>query len=47
MNLSHDVVSGSEIMPCNKIDKPVVAYRLWGKVMYLYNNVRNEISKHS
>ena len=26
--LSHDVASGSEIMPCNKIDKSIVVYRL-------------------
>ena len=25
--LSHDVVSGSDITPCNKIDKPLVVYR--------------------
>ena len=26
-NLSYDVASGSEITPCNKIDKPLVVYR--------------------
>ena len=26
--LSHDVTSGSEITPCNKIGKPLVVYRL-------------------
>ena len=26
-SLSHDVASGSEIMPCIKIDKPQVVYR--------------------
>ena len=26
--LSHDVASVSDIMPCNKIDKPLVAYIL-------------------
>ena len=26
-NLSHDVGSGSDITPCNKIDKPLVVYR--------------------
>ena len=25
--LSHDVASGSDIMPCNEIDKPQVVYR--------------------
>ena len=32
MSLSYDVVSGSEIKPCNKIDKPLVVYRFTGKV---------------
>ena len=27
--LSYDVASGSEIKPCNKIDKPLVVYRFW------------------
>ena len=31
--LSHDVASGSEITPCNKINKPLVVYRFMGKVM--------------
>ena len=31
--LSHDVASGSEITPCNKIDKPLVVYRFSGNVM--------------
>ena len=31
--LSHDVESGSEITPCNKIDKPLVVYRFTGNVM--------------
>ena len=31
--LSYDVASGSEITPCNKIHKPLVVYRLTGKVM--------------
>ena len=26
--LSYDIVSGSEITPCNKIDKPLVIYRM-------------------
>ena len=25
--LSHDIASGSDITPCNKIDKPLVVYR--------------------
>ena len=33
LNLSHDVASGSEITPCNKIDKPLVVYRFTGNVM--------------
>ena len=55
--LSYDVASGSEITPCNKMDKPLVVYRFSGKVMKSVNNVayimtnfylfhaRNEISK--
>ena len=31
--LSYDVASGSEITPCNKIDKPLVVYRFAGNVM--------------
>ena len=27
-SLSHDVPPGSDITPCNKIDKPLVVYRL-------------------
>ena len=30
---SYDTASGSEITPCNKIDKPLVVYRLTGNVM--------------
>ena len=33
MYLSYDVASGSEITPCNKIDKPLVVYRFTGNVM--------------
>ena len=31
--LSYDVASGSEITPCNKINKPLVVYRFSGNVM--------------
>ena len=31
--LSYDVGSGSEIMPCIKMDKPLLVYRLLGNVM--------------
>ena len=31
--LSYDVASGSEITQCNKIDKPLVVYRIRGNVM--------------
>ena len=31
--LSYDVASGSEITPCNKINKPLVAYRFTGNIM--------------
>ena len=30
--LSYDLVSGSEIMSCNKINKPLVVYRFSGNV---------------
>ena len=33
IHLSYDVASGSAIMPCNKIDKPLVVYRFTGNVM--------------
>ena len=32
MSLSYDVASGSEITPCNKIDKPLVVYRFMGNL---------------
>ena len=31
--LSYDIASGSEITPCNKIDKPLVVYRFSGNIM--------------
>ena len=31
--LSYDATSGSEITPCNKIDKPLVVYRFSGSIM--------------
>ena len=37
--LSYDVASGSEIMPCNKIDKPLVVYRFYEKRYDVHNNV--------
>ena len=33
IHLSHDVSSGSDITPCNKIHKPLVVYRFSGTVM--------------
>ena len=30
---NYDVASGSEITPCNKIDKPLEVYRFSGNVM--------------
>ena len=30
---SYDLGSGSEITPCNKIDKPLVVYRFTGNLM--------------
>ena len=44
-NLSNDVASGSEIKPCNKIDKPLVVYRFWGKRYDVHNNVAYIITK--
>ena len=38
--LSHDVTSGSEITPCNKIDKPLVVYRFTGIVMTSISTLR-------
>ena len=29
----YDVASGSEIMPCNKIHKPLEVYRFWRNVL--------------
>ena len=45
--LSYEIASGSEITPCNKIDKPLAVYGFFGKVMtsimnnivaYMYND---------
>ena len=33
IRFSYDVASGSEITPCNKIDKPLVVFRFTGNVM--------------
>ena len=38
--LSYDVASGSEITPCNKIDKPLVVYRFTGSVMTSITTLR-------
>ena len=38
--LSYDVASGSEITACNKICKPLVVYRLSGKVMTSITTLR-------
>ena len=38
--LSYDVASGSEITPCNKIDKPLVVYRFKGNVMTSLTTLR-------
>ena len=38
--LSYDVASGSEITPCNKIDKPLVVYRCSGKAMMSITTLR-------
>ena len=41
-DLSNDVASGSQITPCNKIDKPLVVYRFLGN---LDNNVAYIVTK--
>ena len=38
--LSYDVASGSEITPCNKIDKPLVVYRFTGNAMMSITTLR-------
>ena len=38
--LSYDVASGSEITPCNTIDKPLVVYRFTGNVMTSITTLR-------
>ena len=38
MMLLYDVVSGSEITPCNEIDKPLVVNRFLGNVMSCVHN---------
>ena len=43
--LSYDVASGSEITQCNKIDKPQVVYRFWGKRYDVHNHVQNIMTK--
>ena len=40
MCLTYDVASGSEITPCNKIDKPLVVYRFTGNVMTSITRLR-------
>ena len=44
--LSHDVASGSNIMPCNKIDKPLVVYRVSGNIMTTIIMLRKIIGEH-
>ena len=39
-SLSYDVASGSEIRPCNKIDKPLVVYRFSGNVLTSITTLR-------
>ena len=38
--LSYDIASGSEITPCNKIDKPLVVYRFSGNVLMSITTLR-------
>ena len=42
IDLSYDILSGSEIAPCNKINKPLVVYRL---VVYKFSgNIMTSIT---
>ena len=41
-SLSYDVASGSEITPCNKIDKPLVVYRFMGNIMTSITTLRTK-----
>ena len=38
--LSYGAASGSEITPCNKIDKPLVVYRFTGNVIMSITTLR-------
>ena len=45
-NLSYEIGSRSEIMPCNKINKPLVDYRFTGNVMrFIYYNVAYKMTQ--
>ena len=44
--LSYDVVSGSVITPCNKIDNSQVVYRFTGNVMTSVTTFRNIMTKY-
>ena len=43
--LSYDVVSGSELTPGNKIDKPLVVYRFSGNIMTSITMLRTQNGK--
>ena len=40
LQLSYDVATGSEITPCNKIDKPLEVYKIIGNVMTSITTLR-------
>ena len=40
LSLSHGIASGSEITPCNKIEKLLVVYRFSGNVMTSITTLR-------
>ena len=42
--LSYDIASGSEITPCNKIDKPLVVYRCSENVMKSKTTMRTKLT---
>ena len=45
MGVSYDIAPGSEIMSCNKIDKPLVVYRFLGNIMTSITTLRTHNDK--
>ena len=38
--LLYDIASGSEVTPCNKVNKPQVVYRFWDNVLTSIKTLR-------